>query len=224
MILAGVDGCKGGWVAVLEKGGRRHVELLQDFAALARSEDTTVAVDIPIGIMTAVPRAADRAARELLGSRACCVFSAPYRPMLRAESYQDACRIRQAIDGKRCSKQAFEIFKKIAEVDSVMSPHLQQRVFEGHPELSFAFMGDGPMQHRKKSRAGIAARIALLRPHFAEVAAVAEARRPAGVGLDDVLDAYALLWTAKRIATGASKRLPEVVQHDDRGLRAEISA
>jgi predicted RNase H-like nuclease len=225
LILAGVDGCRGGWIAVVERDGRRSTEVFRDFAEVVRSEGAIVVIDIPIGIMAAVPRAVDRAARELLGSRACCVFSAPYRPMLQAKSYAEACNVREAIDGKRCSKQAFEISKKIAEVDSVMTPHLQNRVFEGHPEVTFAFMAGGAaVQHRKKSEAGTAARVALLRAHFEEVQAVAEASRPVGVARDDLLDAYAMLWTAKRIAQGTSKRLPEFTQHDDRGLRAEMLA
>jgi predicted RNase H-like nuclease len=44
------------------------------------------------------------------------------------------------------------------------------------------------------------------------------------VGQDDLLDAYAMLWTARRIAAGTSKRLPEIAQLDDRGVRAEMLA
>src|SRR5438105_4356279 len=134
MILAGVDGCKAGWVAMLEEDGRRRTEVFPEFSTLVRSGDLLVVIDIPIGIMTAVPRAVDRTARQLLGLRGCCVFPAPYRPMLQAKSHAEACAIREAIDGKRCSRQAYEIFGKIAEVDSAMTPQLQGRVFEGHPE------------------------------------------------------------------------------------------
>lgn len=225
MILAGVDGCKEGWVAVLEEDGRRRTEVFREFATLLRSEATIVVVDIPIGLMAAAPRAVDRAARALLGARACCVFSAPYRPMLRAKSHLEACAIREAIDKKRCSRQAFEIFKKIVEVDSLMTPGLQDRVFEGHPEVSFSIMDGGrALEKRKKSAAGSAHRVKLLRSHFSEVPAVAAARRPAGVGRDDLLDAYAMLWTARRIAAGTSQRIPGLGQHDDRGLRAQILA
>jgi predicted RNase H-like nuclease len=49
----------------------------------------------------------------------------------------------------------------------------------------------------------------------------------ASPGLDDVLDAHAVCWTARRIASGAARRLPagasdEAVPTNDRGLRMEI--
>src|SRR5207249_103178 len=79
---------------------------------------------------------------------------------------------RERIDGKRCSRQAFGIFAKIAEVDALMTPADQGRVREGHPEVTFAVMCDGtPMEKRKKSSAGRAARLAALRPFFPELEA-----------------------------------------------------
>lgn len=41
------------------------------------------------------------------------------------------------VQGKSLSRQAFEIISKIREVDDLMTPELQTRVFEVHPELSF---------------------------------------------------------------------------------------
>ena len=149
--------------------------------------------------------------------------------MLNARTHSEACSLRELIDGKRCSRQAFEITTKIAEVDALMTRDLQSRIREGHPEISFAMMcGGSPMMHRKRSAAGRAARIAALRPHFPEIDITANGRRPAGVGADDVLDAYAMLWTARRLDLGISRRLPgpEVShdQRDDKGLSAEMIA
>jgi predicted RNase H-like nuclease len=39
---------------------------------------------------------------------------------------------------------------------------------------------------------------------------------------DDVLDAYALTWTALRIATGEARRLPSDPPRDRKGLRMEV--
>jgi predicted RNase H-like nuclease len=125
--------------------------------------------------------------------------------MLNARTHSEACSLRELIDGKRCSRQAFEITTKIAEVDALMTRHLQSRVREGHPELSFATMSGGaPVMDRKRSAAGRAARLAALRPHFPEIDIAANGRRPAGVGADDVLDAYAMLWTARRLDAGSA--------------------
>jgi predicted RNase H-like nuclease len=205
------------------------MEVFSTFAEVLATDIRLIVIDVPIGIMTNEPRQVDRAARELLGERACCVFSSPYKAMLAARSHPEACSIRERIDGKRCSRQAFEITAKIAEVDALMGRELQSRVREGHPEITFAIMQGGiPMPQRKKSAAGRAARLAALRPHFPEIDVVASARRPAGVAADDLLDAYAMLWTALRVDTGIARRLPGVSgiddQRDDRGVTAEMLA
>jgi predicted RNase H-like nuclease len=229
-VIAGVDGCRSGWVAVLQDAdGNLNIRVFSTFAEMIATDIRRIVIDVPIGIMTKEPRVVDRAARKLLGERACCVFTAPYRAMLSARSHPDACSIRESIDGKRCSRQAFEITAKIAEVDALMTPELQSRVREGHPEITFATMQQGlPMMHRKKSAAGRAARLAALHPYFAEIDAVVSARRPAGVAVDDLLDAYAMLWTARRVDAGVARRLPDVGgiddQRDERGVAAEMLA
>lgn len=229
-MIAGVDGCRAGWLAVLDdEAGGTWVKVYPTFGDLLDSEARLVIVDIPIGIMSDVPRIVDGAARVVLGHRASCVFTAPYRPMLAARSHEEACSIREAIDGKRCSRQAFEIFPKIAEVDSLMTPARQGRVLEGHPEVTFTMMRNGrPLNDKKKSATGHAARLEVLNAFFPEIAIRAADRRPAGVARDDLLDAYAMLWTARRVAAGAARRFPAPLvlgsQRDDRGLRAEMLA
>ncbi len=225
-MFAGMDGCKSGWVAALDDGtGAVRIEVFTHFAALLALRCQSMVIDVPIGIMTRVPRAADAAARELLGRRACCVFSAPYRPMLLARSHAEACAVREGIDGKRCSRQAFEIFGKIAEVDAPMTPRLQERIREGHPEVTFAVMRGGhPFHEGKKTPRGHTARLELLQAYFPGIEVHVAARRPPGVGRDDLLDAFAMLWTARRVAAGGAHRMPGVVQRDDKGLSAEILA
>ena len=229
-MIAGVDGCRSGWVAILQDaGGNRSIKVFSTFAEILATDIRRIVIDVPIGIMTNEPRQVDRVARRLLGERACCVFSAPYRAMLAARSHPEACSIRESIDGKRCSRQAFELTGKIAEVDALMSGELQSRVREGHPEITFATIQGGvPMPHRKKSAAGRAARLSALRPHFPEIDVVVSARRPAGVAADDLLDAYAMLWTARRVDAGIARRLPDVGgiddQRDERGVAAEMLA
>jgi predicted RNase H-like nuclease len=228
-LIAGVDGCRSGWLAVLDdEAGHRWTKVYPTFADLLSSEARLMIIDIPIGIMSAVPRVVDGAARFVLRHRASCVFTAPYRPMLAARSHEEACTIREAIDGKRCSRQAFAIIPKIAEVDTLMTPALQSRVLEGHPEVTFATMKGRPIESEKKSENGLAARLDALRPSFPEIDERAADRRLPGVGRDDLVDAYAMLWTARRVVSGAAVRLPTQLvngsQRDARGLRAEMLA
>lgn len=214
---------------VQDRSGDVQLQVFRTFGDLLATNIRLIVIDVPIGIMTNVPRDVDSAARRMLGSRACCVFSSPYRSMLNARTHAEACGLRELIDGKRCSRQAFEITTKIAEVDALMTRDVQSRVREGHPEISFARMSGGaPMMDRKRSAEGRAARLSALRPHFPDIDTAANGRRPSGVGADDVLDAYAMLWTARRLDAGVSARLPAPLlshdQRDDKGLSAEMIA
>ena len=109
-----------------------------------------IAVDIPIGLLDrAQPggRPCDRNARILLGrARASSVFTPPIRAALKARAYREAMRL----NGAGMSKQAFNIMAKIREVDGVIEPGSQDRVFEAHPELAFIGLAGRPMRHNRR--------------------------------------------------------------------------
>jgi predicted RNase H-like nuclease len=84
MRVAGVDGTKGGWVAIVLENGRFADDFLlrevkADFKELASAE--IIAIDIPIGFG---PRQADGAGREVLTGAAGTVFTTPPRHILEA--------------------------------------------------------------------------------------------------------------------------------------------
>jgi predicted RNase H-like nuclease len=141
------------------------------------------------------------------------VFSAPPRCALAARTLPDARR-----RGARLTLQTLNLLPRIEDVDRVMTPELQSRVFEVHPELSFAAMAGGPPVLRpKRSAAGTTERRALL-----ERAGVRVPERPAGAAVDDLLDACALAWSARRIADGTAFHLPDTPSRDARGLDMEL--
>jgi predicted RNase H-like nuclease len=213
--VAGVDGCKAGWVVVSD--GRSFV--CRDFAGVmaALPENTVVGIDIPVGLLEFwLPggRACDRAARASLGSKHSSVFSAPPRAAFGAATLVEA-RAR----GCRMNLQTVKIMPKVEDVDRIMTPALQSRVFEVHPELSFvALNGRRPLGAVKRHRAGRAERRRLL-----QRAGLAIPDPPrAGVHEDDLLDACAVAWSASRLACGEGERLPDPPPRDLRGLRMEI--
>jgi predicted RNase H-like nuclease len=158
-------------------------------------------------------REVDRAARAQLGPKRSSVFSPPPRGVLGARSLAEA-RGR----GGRITLQTLKLLPRIEDVDRVMTAELQSRVFEVHPEMSFAAMNDGqPVVAPKRSPAGSAARRALL----ARLGVVVP-ERPAGAAPDDVLDACALAWSARRIVDGTARRIPQKPRRDGRGLRMEL--
>jgi predicted RNase H-like nuclease len=233
---AGVDGCRGGWVVLLAGFRASEAAPVQlDWRVCARFDSVlaleerpaAIAVDMPIGLLErAAPggRACDRAARGLLRwPRASSVFSPPARPALVNDGYVDA----MARNGGGMSKEAYNILPKIRELDALLAPQAQSRVFEAHPELAFAALAGHPMRHNKKTSAGRRERLRCLRTVFG--AAFRDPLRvrlelgTRAVALDDVIDAYVLADAARRIQTGRASRLPPGAPPlDARGLRMEI--
>ena len=231
--IAGVDGCRAGWIVVLTHPLARDAQEHQvtvctrfdDVLALLPTS-AVCAIDIPIGLLAERQpggRDCDRCARRLLRHRASSVFTPPTRPLLDATHYAQ-------VRGHGLSIQAFNILPKIREVDRVMSPVLQQRVYEAHPELAFQALAGQPIQNRKKTMAGREERLHVLEnipsPLFHGIRTafgnILRAYKRTDVAPDDILDAYVLVWTALRIWRAQAQRVPRIPPHDARGLRMEI--
>jgi predicted RNase H-like nuclease len=181
------------------------------------------AVDIPIGLAADGPRRADMEARRQLGPRRSSVFPAPARAVLAADTYEEACALSRAACGKAISKQLFNILPKIREVDALITPLLQQRLFEMSPELSLTVLAGTPMEHAKSTAAGRAERTAVLGDVFGREQIAHHLRHvPRGAGSDDVLDAFAAAWTAQRYVARTHVQLGGDL--DERGLRMEVIA
>jgi len=212
--VAGVDGCRGGWVVVHDGSAFVRPGFADVLAALP--DVTVVAVDIPIGLADRHEpggRDVDRAARVRLGAKRSSVFSPPPRCVLGARTLAEARR-----RGGRLTLQTLNLLPRIEDADSVITPQLQTRVVEVHPELSFAAMNAGsPVLAPKRSAEGSRRRRALLAR-----AGVAVPERPAGAAPDDVLDACALAWSARRVVDGTACRIPDMPTRDRRGLHMEL--
>jgi predicted RNase H-like nuclease len=239
--VAGVDGCRGGWMVALRRldtPADLAFCLVRTFAEIIALPEAPVviAVDMPIGLPDRIGpggRGADRAARANLGARQSSVFAVPARSAVMEVDYRTACgaSLLSSDPPRKISKQAFNLFPKIREIDALMTPALQNRVVECHPELAFwSLNGRAPLAHPKKvaSRAhpaGMAERRALLARAGYDTAAFDRVRcSTATVGVDDVLDAAANSWAAARIAAGLAQRFPTTPDVDSRGLRIEIWA
>ena len=184
-------------------------------------------MDIPIGLPERGARDCDLEARRRLGDRGSSVFPAPLRPTLNAPSREEASRIRFEIEGKRVSCQAFAIVRKVREVDRALVGNLaaRRRVVEVHPELSFAMWHGGPMPHGKHERAGREERLRLISGVWPEdVERCERSFARSECGLDDLYDAFAALWSARRVASGVAEQLPEIAPRDVRGLPMRIIA
>ena len=225
MFVAGVDGCRGGWVAFKVDLPIRTASVeVVDLPAWLRERPpdlVCLGIDIPIGLLEG-PRACDKAARKLLGQpRGSSVFPAPCRPTLGAQTYAEASSINRQKTTRRLSQQAWGIAPKIKQVDDAITSDCQRWAVEVHPEVCFwALNQRRPMKHNKKTKDGVAQRIALLRPVFPEIDRHL-ANRPAHVGADDLLDAAAAAWTALRINKGEAQCVCQP-ERDANGLQTTI--
>ena len=230
--VAGVDGCRAGWVVVLARQRKnqqdQHIKLCTHFAEVLSlsPRPAVIAVDIPIGLLaTPQPggRECDRQARRLLGRRASSVFTPPTRALLEASRYEQ-------VRSHGISLQAFNILPKIREVDRLMTPELQTHIHEAHPELAFRSLAGAPMQHNKKTAAGREERLrALAQALVGFLSGTKKACEGALISFkrsqiapDDLLDAYILARLALRIVDRQARRVPLNPPLDQKGLRMEI--
>jgi predicted RNase H-like nuclease len=214
--VTGVDGCAGGWVAVMLSVGGAVTSVTVAAALDGLTLAGVVGIDMPHGLLGAGWRDADRLARRALGRRGVTVFAIPPRPVWECATYAEASQVCRDLTGKGFSVQAWGLRRKIAEADtwrrrasSVVSP---VRLYEVHPELSFAVMAGAPLADSKHTRAGLAARRELLARE-----GITLPPKVAGAAEDDLLDAAAVAWSARRIAAGLATILTSPSQRADDG-------
>lgn len=238
--VAGVDGCKAGWfvaVASMSKAGSRKkahcvfnlegLLVTRTFAEVLSktSNCRLVCIDIPIGLSDGdKPRDCDLAARKLLrGPRASSVFPAPIRPCLSTGDYKTASKICFERSGKKLNRQSFALLDKIRQVDDLMTPVLQKKVREIHPEVSFWELNNKkPIQQNKKTVPGQAQRHRLLQRIFMDMDDVLSKSPATGFAMDDALDALVAAYTAGQAVIGKAKTLPPTTELDSKGLKMEI--
>jgi predicted RNase H-like nuclease len=230
--VAGADACKAGWFCVvreLETGSVCPVVASTSEALLAATESMAVlAIDIPIGLPNAGKRECDVLARQCLGwPRRNSVFSAPIRSAVAADNRAEASRITEGVDGRRVAAQAYGIYAKTRSLDGLLAlkADVRTRIYEVHPEVCFwAWNEERAMLARKKSQEGKRGRLRLVDAWLGSQAFTyaRESFLKASVADDDILDAFAALWTATRIFEGQARTLPEVPPLDAMGLPMRI--
>lgn len=233
MRLLGLDGCKDGAWVVAESDSEfcqidfRIITDLKPILDAALNDEAVAVLDVPIGL-SHEDRLCDKAARALLGPQGgSAVFRTPCREALCAMDYDSAKKINREHCGVAISRQSFGIAKRIKAVDDLITPAHQDRIREGHPEVAFAALnGACPLANRKSTAAGARERMALLRrvgvPDF-DPNGVRERLGKSKVDLDDIIDAAAMLASARAVQSGAAITLPERDWKDERGLRMQMS-
>ncbi len=207
--IAGIDGCRAGWIVATARG-------VVVVPTLHLEPFTLVGIDMPIGLVDGPPRACDLEARKFLGRAGSSVFPAPPRAALAHTEYRAALAAARAATGRGISKQTFNIMAKVAELDALISSSDQHRMIEVHPECAFRMLNDGTPLPSKTTADGRQLRRQLLARHFD-----VPSHAPAGAAPDDLLDAYAVLWSAQRYRRGEHRAFGDG-QCDARGIEMRI--
>jgi predicted RNase H-like nuclease len=226
--VLGIDACRAGWVGIaLSSGDPRPyaAATIRELTEQATADGLlgVVAIDIPIGLADSGRRRADLLARAALGRRWPSLFITPVREAVQAGDFPAALAASRRLAGEGISRQAFALGAKILDVDrwlrGVAPP--SGRVVEAHPELSFAEMAGAPLAARKSTWAGAERRRVLLAQAGIILAGdLGLAGQQAGV--DDVLDAAAAAWTARRVSQGTARCLPDPPETFSDGLPSAI--
>lgn len=235
VVVAGVDGCRGGWLIVewtieadAETAGRTEPlppprasvqpDLEELIDRLRRGRLAAVAVDMPIGLLDTQPRPCDVEARKLLGPRRSSVFPTPVRSTLDAVDYEDACRLSRRHSGKALSKQAYNLLPKIRELDRLATPEDQDRLVEAHPECAFVRLAGRPLEHAKRTEAGRQQRRRLLAERDPALGNLID--RFDRLPTLDLIDAAVLTVTAAHVVHRSERRLG--AGFDRRGLATRV--
>jgi predicted RNase H-like nuclease len=221
MIAVGLDGYSRGWVAVRIDGVRRELLLLGAISELLALPFDRAGVDMPIGLPESGVRDCDLAARAMLRPHASRVFTGARRGLWNHASHSAANLALKRQGEAGVSIQLWNLGPKICEVDAIMTPHLQRRVREAHPELVFLRLNFGRPLPSKKTEDGILLRARLLRREGLVELKDWLAQKPAGVKTDDILDACAAAIAARDFTQGHVLPRGDIAK-DANGLKMQI--
>lgn len=228
--VTGIDACPGGWVAVTLPGPRADpvIQLAPTLAGLSLA--CLTGIDMPLGLLQAGWRTADALARGALRPHGARVFAIAPRACWQEPVHAAASARCVQLTGQGLSIQAWGLRERLLDAAQYRL-NCQHGLFEVHPELSFAALdGGAPLADSKHTGPGRTRRRALLAGAGIELPAAREARRsarlPPGSRLrlaeDDLLDAAAVAWSARRIADGTASVLTDPAQRADDGTEIAI--
>jgi predicted RNase H-like nuclease len=240
--VAGIDGCRGGWVAVVWNGAASLVESAASLSELVLAIEPqardlvgvhagamqdgpvipVIGIDMPMGLPDRGARQADRLAQKVLGRRASSIFVTPTRDACWRETHQQVSDRNKELEGPGISIQAFNLLPKVREVDQFLrSKTIEVQLVEVHPEVAFQRLKGAPLQHPKRSSAGVQERQELL----AQVGLVVDPSpvvRSRVVGIDDVIDAAVVAWSARRVHQRVAVSMPDPPEVFSDGFQAAI--
>jgi predicted RNase H-like nuclease len=228
-MLGGVVPCPGGWLILPAR--LAGVTVIAEEAMVVptlnevldfKPKFEAAAIFTPVGFEdepSGPYRPCDQEARELVGwPRLVAIKPIPSRAALRAPTREDALKLEPWL-----TKDDFRRWKWIREAETEFQPFHQRNWFAAHPDLTFTVLnGDQPLTSSPHQPDGVYERMELIKTKLPGCEEAVVATPPPGAAQLHLLQATALLWTARRAAGRAVNRLPADPTWDTTGLRMEM--
>lgn len=230
-MLAGVDGCRAGWLAVTYYNGCYGYGLYPHFKDFLKSrpELKRILIDIPIGLSSpGFPRTVDALLRKELPGRGSTVFNVPCRDAVYESDKSRARAANIRVEGKSLSVQSLNICGKIKDVDTLLPLKNGPLLLESHPEAGFKSLNRGKVLLSKKNTPrGREERLSLL--ENADIAAgkayrdMLKAFKMKDAKPDDLLDALCLCVINRSAADDRLGFIEDRNNRDEKGVPIRIA-
>ena len=227
--IAGVVPCPGGWLIVTARlagvtvSADDMVVVRQLFDVLDyKPKFDSAAIYAPVGFYeypVGPYRPCDQEARDLVGwPRVVGIKPMPSRAALHAKTRDEARQIEPWL-----TNDDFRRFKWWRQAEREFQPFHQRTFFSAHPDLSFTSLNaDQPLKTSPHHPDGLLERVRLIRDKLPGLEDVIMRPPPPGAGQLHLMQACALVWTARRASGRAMTRLPADPNWDDVGMRMEL--
>ena len=227
--IAGITQCPGGWLVLPGRLAGVTVAAEEAFVVKRlfevldyRPSFEAAAVNAPMGLfdLPSGPfRPCEIEAREFVGwPRAVAIGGVPSRMAMAATSNEELQRLEPWM-----TRHDLRRMRWLREAERELQPFHARSFFSAHPDVSFTQMnGEEPLRTSPYHEDGRSERLELIRQRLPGVDEVITRVPPDGAGLVHLLQAGALLFTARRAAGRAISRMPLDPTWDDEGMRMEI--
>ncbi len=231
----GIDGCRGGWIAVNIMDTGFEVELYKNIKeiCLKYADSNSLLVDMPIGLPEDKKDVRpDSEARTYLSGRTSCIFNTPCRQAVYEEEYFKASQINKYYLEKGLSMQSFAICSQIREIDEFLEnvTEFKGKLRESHPEVCFAVLATRdnfylPLYNSKHTEDGFRDRVEVLEEFYGktrEFVSYIAAHSVLWSYRVDCIDALCLAVSGLLGLNNGFTTIPEVPAKDARDLNMEI--
>lgn len=226
--IAGVTPCPGGWLVLparlagITVAAEEAFVLPKLFEVLDfRPTFEAAAINVPMAWFEEPGgqyRQCDREAREYVGwPRIAAVYGTPSRATVQASNGEA-----RAME-PWLTKHELRRLRWLREAEREFQPYHSRSFFSAHPDVSFTLMNsDQPLKTSPYHEDGRMERLELIRQRLPGVDDVITRTPPDGAAGVHLLQAAALLFTARRASGRAISRMPLDPFWDETGMRMEI--